>query len=599
MKIVDSLRNKLEGLIRATNRYPLTMLFLLAIAVVNAITINSDFEDYSTYLFTFIVGALLSAVSQQMYERFFTKPSERIALMAGAIVVTILYYFTIGSTTIFSMENGIKTAVIVFALFMTFIWVPSIKNQITFNESFLAAFKACFTTILFSAVLAGGISLIITAIDILLIDVDYKTIPHALNLIASLFAPTFFLSFTPTYPSKNDVGMSNEELALRKQNVQKATSCPKILDILLSYIIIPLTVVYTIILIAYVILNIQGDFWTKNLLEPLLVSYAITVILVYILVSNLENKFTTLFRKIFPKVLVPIVLFQTIASSLKIGDMGITHGRYYVIMFGIFAFISGLIFSILRPKKNGLIVAVLLVFSVISIIPPVDAFTVSRVNQVNLLKATLEKNDMLENNTIVPNGKIPIEDKQIITKTVSYLAQMDYTKKVDWLPENILFFNNFKQTFGFNETYDFTDPSDGIGPQHNYAYFNLEDHVVVNIEGHDFMTQMYVDSTQVGVNGKAISFKKDNHRYLVKQKREDKNIIIQLLDENDKELIRYNVRELFESLLGDNETKDQLTIDEATFIQENDQAKLTILVRSVNVHGSQYNGEFFVFLKIK
>ena len=69
--------------------------------------------------------------------------------------------------------------------------------------------------------------------------------------------------------------------------------------------------------------------------------------------------------------------------------MGVTHGRYYVILFGIFATIAGLIFSFLPIKKNGIIVAVLIVFSAISIIPPIDAFTVSRVNQINLLEKTL------------------------------------------------------------------------------------------------------------------------------------------------------------------------------------------------------------------
>nr|WP_238321825.1 DUF4153 domain-containing protein [Carnobacterium jeotgali] len=118
--------------------------------------------------------------------------------------------------------------------------------------------------------------------------------------------------------------------------------------------LIPLTAIFTVILLVYLLQNITGDFWTNNLLEPMLVSYSVTVILVYLLASNIETKSALLFRKIFPKVLVPIVLFQTISSVLKIQETGLTHGRYYVILFGLFAVIAGLIFSILPVKKKWL-----------------------------------------------------------------------------------------------------------------------------------------------------------------------------------------------------------------------------------------------------
>ena len=191
MKVLESIRNKMEGLIQAGNRYPLTILFLIAIAVVNVISINAEAEDYSVYLFTLVIGALLSVVGQQIYERFFTKISERMLLMAGAILFSAVYYFTIQSATVFNIEIGTKTGVAMFALIMAFIWVPTIKSKISFNEAFMSTFKAFFITALFTAVIAGGVSLIIFAVDSLLFTVDNNAIPHALNIILSLFAPIF------------------------------------------------------------------------------------------------------------------------------------------------------------------------------------------------------------------------------------------------------------------------------------------------------------------------------------------------------------------------------------------------------------------------
>ena len=172
---------------------------------------------------------------------------------------------------------------------------------------------------------------------------------------------------------------------------------------------------FTLILVVYIIKNIGGKFWTDNLLEPMLVSYAITVILVYILASEIENKFTVFFRRVFPKVLVPIVLFQITSSILSLADTGVTHTRYYVILFGVFAAIAGILLSFLPVRKNGIIAAMLIIFSVVSIVPPVDAFTISRTSQTNTLKNVLVKNNMLVNNKIKPNGSISDKDKKTIT----------------------------------------------------------------------------------------------------------------------------------------------------------------------------------------
>ncbi|MBS4223751.1 DUF4153 domain-containing protein [Lederbergia citrea] len=591
MKVMKAFQDKLVGLIRAINRYPLTILFLLAIATVNVNMINNEIETYLKYLFTFIVGALLSVIGQHVYERFFTKVSERVMLMGGAILLTAGYYLAIHSASTFNEEIATKTSVTMFALIMAFIWIPSIKSKISFNESFMSAFKAFFITVLFSSVLAAGLNLIIFAIDQLLFSVDFKTNAHVLNIVLSLFAPIFFLSYIPPYPGKKDFNLGDQE-----EKVEKAITCPKTLGILISFIIIPLTAVYTIILLAYVILNIRGDFWTNNLLEPMLVSYAITVILVYILSSHLEDKFASLFRKIFPKILIPIVLFQTLASILKIGEIGITHGRYYAIMFGIFAIISGIIFSFLPIRKNGLIAAVLIVFSAVSVIPPIDAYTVGKVSQVNLLKRTLVENNMLENGKVVPNSNISIEDKRMITRTVSYLNNLNYTDEIDWLPEKIFYYDNFSKTFGFEETYD--QPSDRT--EGKFAHLDWERSPAVNIENYDRMIHLYFQGSQTDLK---IPIEIDNHTYTLKNDSGSHPTLI-LVDEKNKELFRFDMKkaidQIFENQLeGDSGKEDMLTAEKLMVTQENDKVKMTILANSVDNYGSQYNADLFVFLKIK
>ncbi|MFS0646966.1 DUF4153 domain-containing protein [Siminovitchia sp. 179-K 8D1 HS] len=591
----ERLKNKLMGIVQAVDRYPLSMLFLVAIATINAVSIQKEAEHDSKYLFTFIVGAMLSVVSQQVYERFCTKASQRFMLMGGSLLLAAGYYLAIRSAPVFNIEISTKTAVAMFALLMAFIWVPSIKSKVTFNESFMSAFKAFFITALFSAVLAGGISSIIFAIDQLLFSITYKAHSHAMNIIFSLFSPIFFLSFTPRYPGKKDADQSTEAL----EKVEKAVSVPKMLEILISYVIIPLTAVYTIILLVYVLLNFRGDFWANNLLEPMLVSYTIIVILVYILASSLDNQFAALFRKIFPKILIPIVLFQTIASILKISEAGVTHGRYYVIMFGIFALMAGILFSFFPVKKNGWIAAVLIIFSAISIIPPIDAFTVSRVNQVNLLVETLSENNMFEDGKIVPNSAISAEDKKTITRTVSYLDSMNYLEKIDWLPNKIFYDDHFKNTFGFDEVYDET----GRDNEAQYAHLDWEQSPVVNIEQYDRMIHLTVYNEEEEDSGKEIPIEINNTNYILTKQLEEEYFNLHLVDEQDEELIRVNSKEVFDEILGDEETYGgegkTLSVKKATVTRENNKVRMDFLITSVNHYDDQYFADMFVFLKIK
>ena len=197
VKLIQKIQDKFQGIIRASRRYPLTVVFLLALAGLNAFLIQQETDTYTRYVYSFLVGIFLSAVAQQIYERFFEKRLQRILLMFGAILLTIVYYFTIGSATDYDFEMTIKTGIIFFILTIAFIWVPTIKNEITFNESYLSAFKAFFTTLLFTLVLSAGIGFILLAVDQLLFSVNYKVNLHAFNLVLSLFAPIFFLSYTP------------------------------------------------------------------------------------------------------------------------------------------------------------------------------------------------------------------------------------------------------------------------------------------------------------------------------------------------------------------------------------------------------------------
>jgi hypothetical protein len=516
--------------------------------------------------------------------------------MGAAVLLTAGYYLIIMPAPKLGMEIGIRTSVALFALLIAFIWVPVIKSRVSFNESFLVAFKSFFNSLLFSGIIFGGISIIIGAVNQLLFSVDYRAYSHAANIVFILFAPMYFLSLIPVYPGAADKDKAQEILDIQNENINKAAHCPKFLEILISYIIIPLTSVFTIILLAYIARNIGGKFWTDNLLEPMLISYSIVVILLYILASGLENKFAVFFRRVFPKVLVPIVIFQIISSVISLANTGITHTRYFVILFGIFAAAAGIILSIIPVRKNGVIAAMLIAFALISIVPPADAFTVSRISQTGMLKNVLLKNNMLDNNLIKPNASITEEDKKTIIKAVEYLSLMGYTNKIEWLPADFNIYNGFYKTFGFNE---YEVP----GNTNQSIYLNLEQKTPIDIAGYDSFVYFNVYIPANNVTDRICDIVKSGKNYSLTKYTTNDKCDIYLMEDNKKELIRFATSEILDKFYNNYTGKGSISADEATFSKENDMAKITIVVQNLNMDKTPdhlyYGADLYVFVKIK
>lgn len=599
MNMIEKVRDKLSGLIEAVSRYPLTVLFLLAAAVTVSMTISQDI-DYYKYFLTFFVGAGLSFSAQALWERFFDRPAARWALMALCLLLTLGYFLIVKPGT---WETWIRTAIALFALCFAYVWAPTIKSSITFNESFMAAFKALFNALLFSGVLFFGVIIILQATDALIFRVSEQAFMHSANVIFIIFAPLYLLSLIPVYPGISDKNRSKAQLEANREMIAKASACPRFLEILISYIVIPLLTVFTLILVFYILRNITGRFWTDNLLEPMLVGFAIAVILVYILASRMENKFAALFRKVFPKVLVPIVLFQIVSSVLRIGDGGITHGRYFVILFGLYAAVSGMLLCVLPVRKNGIIAALLIGFAFISIMPPVDAYSISRASQIKTLTQTLQKNGMLQDNKLIPNGSIPEEDQKIISYTVSYLGSLGYTKDIPWLGSDFDVYDDFDAVFGFHR---FEEARFGEASLNLF----LSPKAPIPIAGFDVLVraEFYDDPYSETTEETICDFEKNGTPFSLHRALKPYPGSLWLEDSQGREMIRIDMKEVYDTFYetaaaGNGSQKDTADPVQMTFSRENSQAGLTLVANSViidkNSPEQPYSGDFYVLVKIK
>lgn len=595
MKWKQFFKGRMQSLTTAISRFPLTVLFLVLAAIINTLNIQTENVEYVEWMLACFMGALAAAVAQVSYEHFFReKEKMRYVLFVPVLLFTLLYYFMIDiESDMFSLKVVVRTVALAFALLMAFIWIPSIKSRLSFSDSFTAGFKSLFTTIMFSIVLGAGILSILSAVNVLLINVDYRLFLHASNIVASLFAPLLFLSYIPVYLQQNE---SSSEQINQSAEVDEAISVPKTLEVLLTYIVIPLTMVFTIILALYILMNIGRDFWINNLLEPMLVSYAIVVILVMLFIGRLDNKMVVYFRLVFPKILFLIVLLQTVASVIQISEKGLTIGRYYVILFGVFAIIASIIFSIWPKQKNGLVAAVLIVFSLISITPPVDAFTVSKNGQIAFLEATLKNNEMLKGNELQPRSDLPENEQRKIVETVNDLEQNGNIKEVSFLPDDYQTSTDFESAFGFDPYNDGT-----IIEEYSYYYFEWTEETAVNVSDYQQLIKVQFDTLNTSSNEAVQTIEIEGKTYQLETQEAEDDLILLLKDQKNGEIIQTNVTNALEEIEPSSDfNQADLTFEQAFIENENNAAIVDTLVMQLNDNNDQgYSGELFVFVSIK
>ena len=596
-RIKDFLNKIVTNLKTTLTRFPVVLLFLAYLTATMFYTIEDDFSNESLLgrmFFSGIFGALLATEVQFMLERFKNLKKYTLVLHALTILLTVGYYFFMTNDDI-SQFMVVHLFVISFALFAAYLYMPSAKNNVNFGNVALAHFKAAFTAILYGVVLYLGFVAIFGAIDILLFDIDTKIYAHLANIAFVFFTPVYYLSLLPKFNSE-------EEYDIKKNQV--SFNYPRVLEILVSYILIPLISIFSVVLIVYFIKILVTGVWPVGQVGPMVLGYSAVGYFIYILGHNIDNRFSILYRKIFPIVLIPLVAMQLVSSYIRVDAYGITESRYYVILFGVFSIVCALMLIISKKKNANSIVLLSAIFALLSIIPPVDAFTVSKNSQVSRLEEILANNNMLVDNEVVPNKVVSKEDKYEITNISDYLARMGYLRDIEWFPEEYIsdsgYYRNFELIYGFNPYYDGNLP--GEAPR--YVYATLDNNIEIDVSGYDKLIKINIFNS-TNQNTTVSTFNIDNTRYTIKQKTDDIGYItLTISDNSNNSIIEIPMKGFIDRLFENaNEPKSLMSPDELTIEEQNENIKVKIIANDISADKTNedtihINGNLFLFVTI-
>lgn len=564
-------------------RYPLVIAALLFSAMFIAIEIEGTDLKIGKYIFSGLVAAFaLGAAKSSQESRFFKSVRyNKLISTVLALAITFAHFFILLRLPDYSLEGAVKTAILTQVCFTSFLLLPVLKTKYNYEHSLMAAFKDFFQSLLYSGVLFLGISIVLAAFDLLIFNINYKIYQHMANMVFILFAPVFFLSLTPSF-AVSETESKEEGLVLEGQ-----LAAPRFLELLLSYIVIPLIWIFTAILAAYIGLNLRADFWKDNLLEPMLISYSAMVILILLLSANLENRLAQIFRTWTPRLLIPIVLLQLAASILLLKTGFLTYQRYFVLIYGFFALIAAFIFSFKGIKKSNLIALLMIIFLGISIFPGTDAFSVSLRSQVGGLESILNKYHMLHENQLVIGEEVTEADRNRIIDTLNYLNSSGQISSLSWLPHDFNMYSNddFRRVFGFSL---YRDPAQD---EKDYLSFYLVDTLSIDLFDYDFLGRLHFDSDKNGSKFSDLVFTRNQSVYTLQYVAgEGKGSLVLYL--GDEALVELPIERFTQELL-EQDIRGEISLEQATFEQNGPGAGMKIILDSYDEYVREDRGYFY------
>ena len=231
--------------------------------------------------------------------------------------------------------------------------------------------------------------------------------------IAGIFQTFFFLSGVP----------------VNLNELEEDKTYPGGLKIFTQFVLIPLATVYAIILLAYEAKILIEWELPKGLVSNLILGYAVfgilSLLLIYPVRDQDENKWLKTFSRSFYYVLIPLIILLVWAVLARVIDYGITEERYFLIILAAWLAFINAYFLISKSQNIMIIPFSLCLVTILSVYGPQGAFSTSRRSQINELKQLFENQGSLDGDKIIALKLKPGKEEMArMINIVDYLVNM-------------------------------------------------------------------------------------------------------------------------------------------------------------------------------
>lgn len=577
MKFEEKFKNLFPDMKKGIGRFPVTVVFSLILFIVAIFTIESDFyilPEEDLWIKYLIIAIPLSASVELIREKYLeNKRSNFFRIISFFGIFLFIFLLKIFFKNHFATETiNITATILIF--YILFYLIPIIYRNEDKEKYLQSVVGNQMITIGFSIVLFLGLSAIVGTIDVLLINLPNTIYFDNFVFSASIFGVAFFVS-----------RLKEKDESLKDYNL------PKIVEVLICYILIPLILIYTAILYLYFVKIIFTLKMPKGIVSHLVLWYTTFSLFIIIMATPItyKNKFAKFYKKYFPLISIPLILLALFSINERIFQYGVTENRYLVVIL-ILWLLFNMIFIIKADVKWVLISFIFAVL--VAIFSPFNLVNVSINSQNKRLERILKKNGIIQNKKFInKNNELSQRTKNEIMSIIDYFynnASEIKRKKIKILGKTYEKPEDFMKVIGVNDSWKSYENID-IQEKNIVSDIALktdDDIEITKIKGYDYLIYDFSVSYPLDTNEtKEI----DNNGYKIILKNENltiKNIQknIEILNINLNKIANEIYLKIKEKAEKQNQSYVKLPENDLTYLSETKNSKYKIVFYEIHLN---------------
>ncbi len=559
MNLLKLIKSGISGLYLSIKRFPYALSFSTLTTIVIIIIINIEnsydlvtIDVLERIAMTLALGFPLYLCLKVIFESGINVSGRnKIGSRLLSAVFLLSYYFILLNEL--DMVSISRYTAVTLALYLLFLVIPYFYKRNNFEIYVVKLFSRLSITLIYAVVLYSGLAITLFTINKLLnIPVTSELYVSTWLIVIGIFAPIFLLAGIP-----------------RQNEIIDIKEYPKLFEILLLYIVMPLITVYTSILYIYFVKILITRLWPEGLVAHLVLWYASISIIVLFFISPLrKNNWVSSFILWLPRALIPLLLMMFVAIGIRINNYGVTENRYFVVILGLWSIGIVLYYIFKRNRKNIILPLSLAILTILSVFGPWSSYSVSIQSQNKRFEEIVRKYDIIEDNTIVNNTeKLATDDREELNAILRYSYQYHQIDDIKSLPADFTT-DDTEDYFGFTfkgNRYDFN--------KHQYFSYNLiNNNRIIKLENYDYLFTIHGYNNEI---------KQLNNLLTVNLNDLNKKIIIM---ENDIEIYNRSLLPVLKEihLKNKNIPYEKLNPEDFIFFDENKNLSIKIIFRTIS-----------------
>ena len=492
-----------KGALKAFWIFPASIGCAAAFAIVTMIRIQLDWQQQEPFNFLFdclhwsfalgaVFGLTLIVAERSRVNRAKTfLTANLLAVVAAAVTFVCLYLFSgktaagVGYTMITPLAAARVSAAILIS-FITFIILAGYqKDRFDFTDSFFMTHKAFFIALIYGLVIMLGAFGVARAVESLLYHEMSSKVYMYIGTLAGFLTFTIFAGYFPDF--RKDAEDEHRKAAQEQ---------PRFIEILFVYIMIPIVLALTAVLLIWtgktVLSGMQVTFLRLSVIAA---SYTIGGLWLHAMVSEHESRLAKAYRSIYPAASLVILIFEAWAVLNQLKSSGLKVTEYIFILIWVIAAAGAILLILMKSKAHSAIAVLVCVLTVFAVLPAVGYHALPVTAQANRLQTLLINQKMFANGKIIPAVSQPDQMvREKITDAVMYLAGAQDAKLPAWFDPQLGKNDVFKTKLGFEQTWPNMGENNVNQPggyKGTYLYLPSQ---VINIGNYDWAIGMQSES---------------------------------------------------------------------------------------------------------